>query len=317
MPAIARPNIALFVADDIPRNMLGAYGATHNLSPSIDSLARDGIVFDRAFTTAPLCTPSRFSLITGRFASNASSIPAHRPWSMVGFNTFLNGNEPTVAARLSRAGYLTCFCGKYHMGFPLSQAGKMRGRAKFGGSGRGLSYQDMVEAVRKYGGFDEVVSLWGGNKQTAQSPHNPEWMAAQAVNFIHRVAATPQPFFLYFAGTVPHSPFGLPYSFEVNVTQTPSGPVPYVPSWEARRQALLQKLIPLGLICKDYRQCHRLQYPGAEGAKVSDAYQQPVALSNKWLDGNWLYSEPNFEQGDRRLLPSMSMSPGLASSSLR
>ena len=106
------PNVALFIADDIPRNMLGAYGATHGLSPHLDKLARDGITFERAYANTPLCTPSRFALLTGRYASSATSIPAHRPWSMVGFNTFLTGAEETVAHRLRRLGYATCFCGK-------------------------------------------------------------------------------------------------------------------------------------------------------------------------------------------------------------
>jgi len=302
-PAL-RPNIVLLVADDIPRNMLGAYGAAHNLAPNLDVLARDGLTFDRAYTTAPLCTPSRFSLLTGRYASNASSIPSHRPWNLVGFNTFLTGAEPTIAHHLSHAGYATAFCGKYHLGFPLPE-GQVAARAggssrtKFGGSGRGLSYDELAAVVRQYGGFEETIAVWGGNKQTAQSPHNPEWMASQAQNFMSQaVSRQPaRPFFLFFAGTVPHSPFALPSSFEVNVTRTPAGPVAYVPEWEERRRALLAKLTPHGLICKDYRQCHRLDYAGSTGTKSSVAWKQPLALSEPWLDGDWLYSEANFEQG--------------------
>lgn len=79
----SRPDIVLMIADDIPRNMLGVYGAEHGLSPNLDRLAREGLTYMRAYTTAPLCTPSRFSLLTGRYASNASSITAHRPWNMV------------------------------------------------------------------------------------------------------------------------------------------------------------------------------------------------------------------------------------------
>ena len=97
----APPNIVLAVSDDIPRNAHGAYGAAHGLSPNIDSLARDGVTFTRAYTTTPLCTPARFSLLTGRFAANASSIVAHRPWNYVGFNTFLTRAEPTVAEVLA------------------------------------------------------------------------------------------------------------------------------------------------------------------------------------------------------------------------
>ena len=320
--AAALPNMVLLVADDIPRNMLGAYGAEGGLSPNIDRrLAGAGLTFERAYTTAPLCTPSRFTLLTGRYASNASSIPSHRPWNMVGFNTFLTGDEPTIAHRLQRAGYATCFCGKYHLGFPLpTRAGKSGGanggRAKFGGSGRGLGYEEITQVVRQYGGFEETAAVWGGNKQTAQSPHNPEWMAAQAVAFVRRATArdapTPKPFFLYFAGTVPHTPFALPASFEVNVTRTPAGPVPFEPAWEERRHRVLRRLVRNGLVCKDYRQCHgrasspsemlpeggttAAKYEGSEFRYTSMAYKRPIAMGDPWLNGEWLYTEPNFEQ---------------------
>ena len=109
--AAAPPNIALIVADDIPRNMLGAYGAAHGLTPHLDGLAREGIAYESAYAAAPLCTPSRFSLLTGRYASNASSIASHRPWNLVGFNMFLTGAEPTVAHLLRSAGYRTALVG--------------------------------------------------------------------------------------------------------------------------------------------------------------------------------------------------------------
>ena len=158
----------------------------------------------------------------------------------------------------------------------------------------------MVEAVREYGGFEEAPAVWGGNKQTAQSPHNPEWMASEAVGFIRRSAASGarrRPFFLYFAGTVPHTPFVLPAAFQVNVTRTPAGQVPFNPMWQQRRKKLLERLTPHGLICRDYRQCHRGEYEGAAGRSTSEAYRQPLAPSDRWLDGGWLYSEQNFEQG--------------------
>lgn len=228
-----QPHIVLIVADDIPRNMLSTFGAEHNSSQHIDSLASHGAAFTAAFTTAPLCTPSRFSLLTGRYASNATSITAHRPWNMVGFNTFLTGHEPTIATRLREGGYLTGFFGKYHLGFPLPPA-QRRGRATFGGGGRGLTYSDVVQTVKTYGGFEHVAAVWGGNKQTAQSPHNPEWMAAEASRFMRSAVeggGGGRPFFVFFAGTVPHAPFFLPASLKVDVTRTPAGQVNYaIPS---------------------------------------------------------------------------------------
>ena len=60
---------------------------------------------------------------------------------------------------------------QYHLGFPLPGVVR-KGRQAFGGSGRGLSYAQIAEVVRTHGGFEEVPAVWGGNKQTAQSPHN-------------------------------------------------------------------------------------------------------------------------------------------------
>ena len=96
-------DILLIVLDDLPRNMLTSYGATHGLAPNLDSIANEGITFKNAFTTSPLCTPARYSLLTGRYAANASSIVSNRPWRMVGFNSFLNGREPTLASELRTA----------------------------------------------------------------------------------------------------------------------------------------------------------------------------------------------------------------------
>ena len=113
-PAPPAPrDILLLLLDDVPRQQLGAYGASHGLSPHLDRLSAEGATFDAAFTTSPLCTPARYSLLTGRYAANASSIASQRPWRLVGFNTFLTGRERTVAHELSARGWSTCFCGEY------------------------------------------------------------------------------------------------------------------------------------------------------------------------------------------------------------
>ena len=216
------PDLLLIALDDIPLNMLGAYGAVHGLAPHLDGLAREGVAYERVYTTSPLCTPSRFSLLTGLYAANASSIPSHRPWNLVGarvclpwwlplqprpvcvaaagFNTFLTGAEPTLAHALQRRGYRTGFVGKYHLGFPLN-ASKRRGRASFGGSGHGLSYAELTAAVKQYGGFDEAPAVWGGNKQigkqtaqtthhqTAQTTHHPEQTTTHHPEWMAREAA--------------------------------------------------------------------------------------------------------------------------------
>ena len=59
------------VADDMPKSELGSYGAAGDLTPRLDALARDAVRFDAAHSPAPLCTPARYSLLTGRHAGCA------------------------------------------------------------------------------------------------------------------------------------------------------------------------------------------------------------------------------------------------------
>ena len=140
----AQPNVLLVLADDLPRNALGAYGAEHGLTPTMDALARAGATFSRAYTTSPLCTPSRYSLFTGRYSSTAggqvggparglpaaatgtASIPEvwQRGVRQVAFQTYLSkkDNVSTMAHVFRRAGYWTGFVGKYHFGHPLHPA---------------------------------------------------------------------------------------------------------------------------------------------------------------------------------------------------
>jgi arylsulfatase len=161
---------------------------------------------------------------------------------MVGFNTFLTGAVPTLAHRLRAVGYATVFVGKYHLGFPLKPRGAAAARrAAFGGGGRGLTHAELATAVSKYAGFETVEALWGGNKQTADFPHHPEYMAARAAAAMGRAQAASRPWFVYFAPTVPHAPFSLPHSFLANTSLTPQGSVTADPRWGESRTALLSR----------------------------------------------------------------------------
>lgn len=102
-----RPNIVVIHWHDTGRH-LGAYGRTHISSPNIDGLAEQGVTFTRAFATAPLCSPSRGSLWTGRYPhSNGLMGLAHLGWEY-------NANEQTLPMLLAEAGYRGVLVGLQH-----------------------------------------------------------------------------------------------------------------------------------------------------------------------------------------------------------
>ncbi len=93
------PNIVLIIADDLGYGDVGAYGATDILTPSIDSLAAEGVKLN-AFYTSPSCSLSRSMLMTGSYAPRLSGSRNYTPSSAVG----IHANEITLAEMLKAAG---------------------------------------------------------------------------------------------------------------------------------------------------------------------------------------------------------------------
>jgi arylsulfatase A-like enzyme len=102
-----RPNIVLIIADDMAWDDCGAYGNRKDGTPNIDRLAREGMRFDRAFVTASSCSPSRSSIITGRYPHNTDAEELHWP---------LPPEQITLVERLKASGYWTAAAGKWHLG---------------------------------------------------------------------------------------------------------------------------------------------------------------------------------------------------------
>lgn len=101
-----RPNFIFFITDDISPEDIGPYGNHLVHTPNLDQLAAQGLVFERAYLTASSCSPSRNSIITGRFPHNTGAPELH---------TRLDDSQRTFVQILQDAGYYTVLSGKNHM----------------------------------------------------------------------------------------------------------------------------------------------------------------------------------------------------------
>ncbi|HXK62430.1 MAG TPA: sulfatase-like hydrolase/transferase, partial [Acidobacteriota bacterium] len=94
------------MADDHAAHAISSYGSKVNSTPNIDRIATEGIRFDRCYATNSICTPSRASILTGKY-SHKNGVPV--------FNRF-DGQQQTVQKLLKDSGYYTAVIGKWHLG---------------------------------------------------------------------------------------------------------------------------------------------------------------------------------------------------------
>lgn len=107
-----QPNFVVFIADDAAWNDCGPYGNPMIKTPNINQLAEEGLVFENAFLTTSSCSPSRCSILTGRYPHSTGAPELHMP---------LPADQVLFAGELQKAGYYTVVAGKYHIGAPRSE----------------------------------------------------------------------------------------------------------------------------------------------------------------------------------------------------
>jgi arylsulfatase A len=189
-PGQRRPNIVLVLADDLGTTDLGCYGAADLRTPTLDTLAAEGVRFTDAYAMAPVCMPSRASLLSGRYPARCVGDDGLRP------------DETTIAEMLRDAGYRTGCFGKWHLGHPVDHQPQAQGFDEFLGFLHGAA--DNWSHTFYWGGDYRPVLRRGGEPYREDGAYFPDIVTREATRFIR--AHREQPFFLYLPLNLPHYP---------------------------------------------------------------------------------------------------------------
>ncbi len=201
-----QPNVILINCDDLGYGDLACYGASDIRTPHLDQMAAEGTRLTDFSVTSALCTPSRVSLMTGRYPGRAGlGRGVLRPSATTG----LPAEEITVAEVLQSAGYATGAIGKWHLGFEPQFLPTSQGFDSYFGVLHNLDKPETV-LFEDEGGMPVV--RWDaatGKNVVVKRPAVPSEMTglytAEALRFIATHADAP--FFLYLAHAMPHLPF--------------------------------------------------------------------------------------------------------------
>ena len=211
-----RPNIILLLADDMGHRDLSCFGSPNVKTPHIDKLAAEGLTFTKFYAASAVCTPTRASIMTGRYPLRFS-INKH-------FNDvdlWLPESATTVAELLRDSGYNTAHVGKWHLGgLHVDETGK-RLNTQPGPRQHGFdNYQTQIEQqpIRRTMGRKRTlfrkggtVLLRNGQKVAPDDPyytkHLTEANGDYAMEMLETFSAEDKPFFLNVWWLVPHKPY--------------------------------------------------------------------------------------------------------------
>ena len=185
------PNVVLLMSDDQGWGETGYAGHPQVRTPELDRMAAAGLRFDRFYAAAPVCSPTRASVLTGRHPDRSGVLSWHFA---------LRPEEISIASLLARAGYRTGHFGKWHLG-PV-RAGSPVGPRAFGFE-ESLSDDNIFE-------IDPVLSRDGG-EPAVHPGEGSQVIVDAAVSFMRRAHDEGKPFFAAVWFSSPHAPYrGLP-----------------------------------------------------------------------------------------------------------
>ncbi len=194
------PNIILILADDLGINQLGCYGSDYYETPNLDRMAAEGMRFTQAYTAAPVCSPVRASIQTGKHPAglhltnfipgNGTADTAH--FEVPDWRKYLPLNETTIAEALKTQGYATAHFGKWHLSKEKTPPGSLS---------HNPDEQGYDESFVTYKPGDGMGKPW---QDAENDPHNVYVITRMGLDFIERHQSVP--FFLMLSHNSIHTP---------------------------------------------------------------------------------------------------------------
>ena len=198
-----RPNFVFILADDLGFADLGCTGGRASVSPALDRMAAGGLRFTDAYANSPVCSPTRFALMTGRWQYRLRA-GADEPIASRARGSAVLGlppEHPTLPSLLRSAGYATALVGKWHLGFPPAFGPLKSGYQEFFGVlAGGVDYFTHCDPAG-------VHDLHEGENEVQLKGYLTDLISGRAVEFIERQRAAKAPFLLSLHYTAPHWPW--------------------------------------------------------------------------------------------------------------
>lgn len=206
-----RPNIVIVVTDDQGYGDLSCMGATDFSTPHMDQAAGSGALFTCMYSNSPVCSPSRASLLTGRYPARAgvrSILPGHRKAAG------LSPDVPTIGSVVRQSGYKTGLVGKWHLGLAPESRPTENGFDYFFGFMAGCIdyYSHIFYWGTGAGEANPIHDLWENEQEVFfNGEYMTELITEKSVEFIRENSS--DPFLLYVAYNAPHYPMHAPKKY--------------------------------------------------------------------------------------------------------
>lgn len=271
---VKKPNYIMIMTDDQGYGDLSCMGNTDFITPNIDSLAQSGARFTNWYCGSPVCSPSRASLLTGRYPGNAgvrAILAGHRKASG------LKPQVPTIASALKELGYGTSLVGKWHLGLKEECRPNQNGFDHFYGFMAGCIdyYSHIFYWGMADGQTNPTHDLWeNGTEVFANGSYMTELITEKTVKEIRSFAQEEKPFALYVGYNAPHYPMHAPKKYMDRFAHLP---------WDRQVMAAMLSAVDdgVGEIVDELKRCG--QYENTCIFFQSD--NGPSRESRNWMDG--------------------------------